>query len=419
MKFHLKKKHRNIFLEPGGASVASSMSNTSPIWDHFTKKLRPADLAREERRVKRETEARRHLEEAVTRRESEVTKRPDNENDLQEEQGHVGKVEEVMDEDMEETFEGAVEEESDLVQPQESEIDNIVTMDAMDAAEGPPPRKRGRPSTGKIVGGTYCCAVGCHNCVGRDGARGVKFYQFPKDKKRCKQWITKVNRVGHRGSLWIPSKAARLCSEHFIGGRKSDELSSLSYLPTLFSNGRLQSQVQKREDRSERCRQREQKRDSLGSHNDNFHEAKSTASQQKDVVCNKCSKVFKNKRSLYAHMKEKHLGAPEVHLCPVCGASFGRKSNMKAHMLVNCKLSETQPKNANPGSSILKPQSRQDAETVSKKTSDDGRGIESGNFATHDRTVNDSEDDSDDDGKGSALLVKYAFQAEFTSLEKK
>ena len=150
---------------------------------------------------------------------------PDNENYLQEEQGHFGKVEEVM----EETFKGEVEEESDPVQPQESETDH----------------------------NPYPC--------------------------------------------W-------------------EEL-----------------------------------------------DAQSTASHHKGVVCNKCSKVFKNKRSLHAHMKEKHLVAPEVHLCPVCGASFGRKSNMKAHMQVNCKLSKMQPQNANPGSSIPKPQFRQDAETVSKK----------------------------------------------------
>ena len=98
-----------------------------------------------------------------------------------------------------------------------------VEVEAMDESEGPPPRKRGRPfTTGKIVGGAYCSAVGCHNNEGRDRARGIKFYRFPKDNKRCKEWITKVNRLGPRGSLWTPSRAARLCSEHFVGGQKND-----------------------------------------------------------------------------------------------------------------------------------------------------------------------------------------------------
>ena len=47
----------------------------------------------------------------------------------------------------------------------------VSTVEAMDESEGPPPRKRGRPfTTGKIGGGAYCSAVGCHNNEGRDRA---------------------------------------------------------------------------------------------------------------------------------------------------------------------------------------------------------------------------------------------------------
>ena len=126
-----------------------------------------------------------------------------------------------------------------------------VEVEAMDVSEGPPPRKRGRPfTTGKIGGGAYCSAVGCHNNEGRDRARGIKFYRFPKDNKRCKEWITKVNRAGPTGSLWTPSRAARLCSEHFVGGEKNENPSSLSYVPTVFTNGHIQSQVQKPADKA-------------------------------------------------------------------------------------------------------------------------------------------------------------------------
>ncbi len=50
-----------------------------------------------------------------------------------------------------------------------------------------------------------------------------------------------------------------------------------------------------------------------------------------ELTCTDCGKVFKSKRSLFGHKKEKHSGVTEVHHCPECGKSFGRKSNLKAH----------------------------------------------------------------------------------------
>ena len=100
-------------------------------------------------------------------------------------------------------------------------------------------RPSGRPPTGRKTGGHYCSAVGCSNCTARDRKRGIQFYKFPKDKKRCKEWMLKVKRIGPRGALWIPHKTSRICSEHFYGGLKSDDPSSTSYLPTLFSTGHV------------------------------------------------------------------------------------------------------------------------------------------------------------------------------------
>ena len=150
-----------------------------------------------------------------------------------------------------------------------------MTMDAFDLSDGPPPQKRGRPATGRVSGGTYCSAVECHNCFMRDKARGVKFYQFPKDQNRLKEWVLNVKRAMPRGSLWVPSKSAKLCSEHFIGGAKSDEPSSPNYLPCPQSSPMAKSKITKRKHaddaRSERCQEREQKRDSLKSHNASVH----------------------------------------------------------------------------------------------------------------------------------------------------
>ena len=68
-----------------------------------------------------------------------------------------------------------------------------------------PKRKRGRPPTGTITGGTYCAAVGCRNNQRRDGTgRGISFHLFPKDEVRRKQWAEWINRRGANGKLWMP-----------------------------------------------------------------------------------------------------------------------------------------------------------------------------------------------------------------------
>jgi len=63
----------------------------------------------------------------------------------------------------------------------------------------------------------------------------------------------------------------------------------------------------------------------LAAHNNENHSAVS------DLTCTDCGKLFKSKRSLFGHRKEKHSGVMEVHTCPECGKTFGRKSNLKAH----------------------------------------------------------------------------------------
>ena len=60
-------------------------------------------------------------------------------------------------------------------------------------------------------------------------------------------------------------------------------------------------------------------------HNHENHSAVS------DLTCTECGKLFKSKRSLFGHRKEKHSGVMEVHTCPECGKTFGRKFNLKAH----------------------------------------------------------------------------------------
>ncbi|KAK0071264.1 hypothetical protein PV325_013216, partial [Microctonus aethiopoides] len=36
------------------------------------------------------------------------------------------------------------------------------------------------------------------------------------------------------GSLWEPSSRSRICSQHFVGGEKSEHPNSPAYIPTIF-----------------------------------------------------------------------------------------------------------------------------------------------------------------------------------------
>ena len=84
--------------------------------------------------------------------------------------------------------------------------------------------------------GNVCCAANCSNREGRDR---VNFYRIPKDKGRRSAWLGAISRVEVRNGKkvsWKPSKHSRLCSKHFISGRKSDNPSSPNYIPKVFSH---------------------------------------------------------------------------------------------------------------------------------------------------------------------------------------
>ena len=71
-----------------------------------------------------------------------------------------------------------------------------------------------------------CCVVGCKNRGGRD--KGVSFYHIPAvlshqgeqtlelSSKRRQEWIARIKR-----KEWVPSKFARVCSDHFVSGMSS------------------------------------------------------------------------------------------------------------------------------------------------------------------------------------------------------
>nr|XP_037290021.1 uncharacterized protein LOC119184971 [Rhipicephalus microplus] len=92
------------------------------------------------------------------------------------------------------------------------------------------PSKRLRRFTGR-----YCCVVGCHNLERRD--KSVKFYRFPGkwyQREQRRAWTEAVRRVNPDGTPWEPRDNTRICSDHFVGKKKSNAVDHPAYIPTIF-----------------------------------------------------------------------------------------------------------------------------------------------------------------------------------------
>jgi len=79
---------------------------------------------------------------------------------------------------------------------------------------------------------TTCAVVGCNNRQCK--LCGVSYYSIPKEDQDCRrQWIAFVSRKNSDGSAWKPGKGHRVCSNHFISGKKSDEPGNPDYVPSV------------------------------------------------------------------------------------------------------------------------------------------------------------------------------------------
>ncbi len=127
------------------------------------------------------------------------------------------------------------------------------------------PMPKARPGRGERLHqcGRYCCATGCHNNQNRDGKRGIRFHVFPQEEERRKLWNKAVNRSQESKSskLWTAGKYDVLCSAHFVGGVKSNDKKSPSYVPSIFPThdvkGKSDDQV-RREERRKRLEEARQ-----------------------------------------------------------------------------------------------------------------------------------------------------------------
>jgi len=110
----------------------------------------------------------------------------------------------------------------------------------------------------KKCGGRYCCVVGCTNNQKRSIATGIKFYKFPKDPGRKLKWEKAIKRQDSRRSgLWSATPYSVICSAHFAGGKKSDDVESPAFAPSLFPTHTTRSETIGSKCRSQRLKMRQ------------------------------------------------------------------------------------------------------------------------------------------------------------------
>ena len=98
----------------------------------------------------------------------------------------------------------------------------------------------GRSKYRKPRSGNNCCATNCFNRESRDK---VSFYRIPNSvdtttKAGRKAWLQKISCVG--------PERKRLCSEHFISGRRSEDPKSPNYIPRVFLHRNVKKPKERR-----------------------------------------------------------------------------------------------------------------------------------------------------------------------------
>lgn len=88
-----------------------------------------------------------------------------------------------------------------------------------------------------------CCAVNCTNRKksGSSQSSTLTFYRIPNNEKRRQLWIAAIKRQS-----WSETSIsnARVCSAHFISGKKSDDPTNPDYVPSVFAHNKIKESSQ-------------------------------------------------------------------------------------------------------------------------------------------------------------------------------
>ena len=107
-----------------------------------------------------------------------------------------------------------------------------------------------------------CCAVNCTNRFKKGS--GINFYVIPVKAERRQAWVKAISRAN-----WVPKSSDRLCGQHFVQGKPSNDPTNVDYIPTRFKDSKRRlDQRQLDPERNERRIKRDKIREELESFED-------------------------------------------------------------------------------------------------------------------------------------------------------
>ena len=134
-------------------------------------------------------------------------------------------------------------------------------------------------------GGFTCCVPLCYN-NSKDNDKSLSFYVIPKDPELRKKWLHMISRKNFK-----PTSGHRVCSEHFVGGKKTYD----NNVPTIVPKIIKPTKFKERKSRNslgllQKDKPQEEKQENIcsnASENDLFNELKHEINYLKEQLKNK------------------------------------------------------------------------------------------------------------------------------------